>query len=80
MAVHHHFLRRQQGPRCSTAHFDAGDITDATARLHALADQVAAWDPLDATQPSPKERFDAYCINCPFQQRCARHNGPSPHP
>jgi hypothetical protein len=78
VAVHHHFLRRQQGPRCDTAPFDAADITDATARLQALAEQVAAWDTLDATQPRPKGRFDAYCINCPFQQRCGRHDGPTP--
>lgn len=80
VAVHHHFLRRQQGPRCDTARFDTADITDATTRLQALAEQVAAWDALDATQPRPKERFDAYCSNCLFQQRCGRHNGPSPLP
>ncbi|MCH7845652.1 MAG: PD-(D/E)XK nuclease family protein [Acidobacteria bacterium] len=78
IAVHHHFLARSDSPRCERAAFGPEDISAATARLQAVVERVARWDPLNAARPDPKASFDSYCAHCPFQARCARHDGPLP--
>ena len=80
IAVHHHFLARPESPRCERAAFGPEDIAAATDRLQDVVEQVARWDPFNAAAPRPKTSFDSYCAHCPFQARCARHDGPLPPP
>ena len=78
IAVHHHFHARPDAPRCERAVFGPEDIAAATNRLQDIVEHVAQWDPLNAEEPRPKASFDSYCAHCPFQSRCARHDGPLP--
>ena len=70
-AVHVHRLGLQDGPICERTYYDEEGLTEASERLRAAAGRIAAWHPVDATQPD--FTVGNWCTWCPVRQRCERH-------
>ncbi len=76
VVVHHHWLGREDLPRCERVVFHAPEVEVAAQRLATIAARAADWDPANALDPAPLSRAGAECVSCEFARRCGRFGGP----
>ncbi len=70
VAVHQHSLGTDSDPECIRILYDEGSLTQAEQLLTSVLEPVAAWHPLDATEPA--YTVGEWCDGCPYRQRCER--------
>lgn len=70
VAVHFHRLRRDP-PECERLVLEEADIEAASARLRAVAEELARLHPTDATDP--RYRVGPWCGGCQWVHSCLEH-------
>jgi len=71
VAVHQHSLGTQGDPECIRIVYDAQSLARAEQLLTQVLAPIAAWNPVDATDPP--YTVGEWCTTCPYQTQCTNH-------
>jgi hypothetical protein len=66
--VHQHSLGASGDPECIRVVYDPDRLAEAEELLTQVCAPIAAWDPIDATEPGYS--VGDWCTGCPYLNRC----------